>query len=68
MTGLPTIPFLGEGAKIDFRVNCFNCFNINNPAPFNFDSNGVFADDPTFGLATNGLAGRVIEFQARFSF
>jgi hypothetical protein len=68
VTRLPSIPGLGEGAQIDFRVNCFNCFNINNPAPFNFDSDGVFADDPRFGLAPSGLAGRVIEFQARFSF
>src|SRR5262249_34685730 len=67
-TGLPSVLGLGESAKLDLRVNCFNCFNINNPAPLGFFDNGVFADDPTFGLSSNGLAGRVIEFQARFSF
>lgn len=68
VTGLPSIPGLGESAKIDFRVNCFNCFNNLNPAPLGFFDNGTFADDPNFGFASSGLAGRVIEFQARLSF
>jgi hypothetical protein len=67
--GLPSMPFLGEDAKLDFRANFFNVFNILNLAHF------VPATAPTdilntgqFGKAPNGLAGRVIEFQARLSF
>ncbi len=67
-TGLPSIPGLGENAKLELRMNCFNCFNNLNPASFSFDSPGVFAEDPAFGLSPGVLAGRVIEFQARFSF
>lgn len=66
---LPNMPFFGEGAKFDFRANFFNAFNILNLANF------IPATAPTdilntsqFGRATNGLAGRVVELQARFSF
>jgi hypothetical protein len=67
-TGLPGALGLGEAAKLDVRVNLFNAFNNLNLAPFGFFDNSVFADDPNFGVATAGLAGRVIELQARFSF
>ena len=67
-TGLPDALGLGEAAKLDVRVNLFNAFNNLNLAPFGFFDNSVFADDPNFGVATAGLAGRVIELQARFSF
>ncbi|MCI0622077.1 MAG: TonB-dependent receptor [Acidobacteria bacterium] len=67
--GLPNMPFLGESAKLDFRANFFNALNTLNLAHF------TPATAPTdiintgqFGRSQNGLAGRVIEFQVRFSF
>ena len=60
------LPFLGIGerANLELRANFFNLFNqINLPA-----IPEVFIDSPNFGRATGGLAGRVAEFQARFSF
>ena len=66
---LPTTRVLGEGAKLAIRANFFNAFNTLNLAPF------IPATAPTdiinntsFGRAPDGLAGRVIEFQARLSF
>jgi hypothetical protein len=60
---------LGEETKLVLRANFFNLFNILNLAPF------IPAQAPTdvintgqFGRAPDGLAGRVIEFQARLSF
>lgn len=60
---------LGEETKLVFRANFFNLFNVLNLAPF------IPATAPTdiintgqFGRAPDGLAGRVIEFQARLSF
>ena len=61
--------FLGEGSKLAIRANMFNVFNILNLSPL------IPATAPTdiintgsFGRAPDGLAGRVIEFQARLSF
>jgi hypothetical protein len=60
---------LGEAAMLAIRANFFNAFNILNLAPL------IPATAPTdiintgqFGHAPDGLAGRVIEFQARLSF
>jgi len=65
----PNTRFLGEGAKLEFRANLFNVFNILNLQPL------APATAPTdiintgsFGRPSDGLSGRVIEFQARFSF
>jgi hypothetical protein len=63
-TGLPA--FLGEGSSLDLRANFFNAFNNLNLAPFRFFA--PLIEDPKFGQAERGLAGRVIELQARFSF
>jgi hypothetical protein len=63
-TGLPN--FLGEGAFFEFRANFFNAFNNLNLAPFGFFSPTI--DNADFGRAKNALAGRVVEFQGRFSF
>jgi len=67
--GFPSTPFLGEGAKLEFRANLFNVFNILNLQPL------APATAPTdiintgsFGRPSDGLSGRVIEFQLRFSF
>jgi hypothetical protein len=67
--GLPNTRLLGENAVIDFRANFFNAFNILNLAPIpNFSSNDDLTNTFSFGRSPGGLAGRVIEFQARFSF
>ncbi len=64
------LPFLhlGEGANLNLRVNMFNVFNQLNLAPFQFGSASVMIEDPHFGMAQTGLAGRVVELQARISF
>jgi hypothetical protein len=58
-----------EGSKLAIRANFFNIFNMLNLSPL------IPAQAPTdiintgqFGHAPDGLAGRVIEFQARLSF
>jgi outer membrane receptor protein involved in Fe transport len=66
--GLAGARYLGEPAKLDLRANLFNAFNQLNLQSFLFDSNATHADRPTFGQADAGLAGRVIELQARISF
>lgn len=65
---LPNLPFLGESAGLEVRVNAFNIFNNLNLAPFQFNSESTQVQHPNFGRALEVLAGRVIEFQARFSF
>ncbi len=64
---------LGENTGLDLRVNLFNAFNKLNLGNFGFasDSTRINNNDqpnPNFGRATTGLAGRVVELQARFSF
>ena len=80
--GLPAMKVLGEGAKISFRTNFYNLFNTLNLAPIGNPQNAAssvtvdpttnlitsFTPNPSFGRASNILAGRVIEMQARFSF
>jgi hypothetical protein len=63
-TGVPA--FLGEGAFLEVKANFFNLFNNLNLAPLGFFSPNV--DNSDFGRAQRALAGRVVEFQARFSF
>lgn len=60
------LPFLGLGERsnLDLRANFFNLFNQINLAPIP----ETFIDSPNFGRATGGLAGRVVELQARFNF
>ena len=59
---------LGENASLEIRANFFNAFNLRNLAPFGFNSRSTNVREPDFGRATNGLAGRVVELQARFNF
>jgi hypothetical protein len=61
--GLPTMPILGEGAKLEFRVNAYNLFNS-----LNLTSIDTNITDPQFGMATAALGGRTVEMQARFNF
>lgn len=78
--GIPRLPVLGENAKLDIRANFYNIFNQVNFAPLPNQTIGTIKVDAltgiqtnpagttTFGQVQNGLAGRVIEVQARFSF
>ena len=66
---LPNSHWLGESAKLEFRSNFFNAFNILNletlapaTAPTDIVNSGQF------GRPLDGLSGRVIEFQLRLSF
>src|ERR1700693_3815252 len=82
--GLPPMKFVGETSKIQLRMNIYNAFNKLNLAPFTFQSNSTTISygnncvgkpplcepiaNPNFGIATSGLAGRVIELEGRFVF
>jgi hypothetical protein len=66
--GLPNTSIFGEGASIELRGNFFNVFNKLNLQPFSFGTDNTRIESPLFGRAPGGLAGRVIEFQARLSF
>ena len=59
---------LHESTNLELRANFFNIFNQLNLAPFAFGSPSVTITDANFGKATAGLAGRVVEFQARIRF
>jgi len=68
-TRLPESFHMGEAANLELRANFFNIFNKLNLAPFQFGDASTHIDDPLhFGRATAGLAGRVIELQARLNF
>jgi hypothetical protein len=79
--GLPTMKFFGENAGLEIRANFYNLFNQLNIAPLGnaqqiglitINANGTQVNptggNSTFGQGQNGLGGRVIEAQARFSF
>jgi hypothetical protein len=81
-TRLPFL-HLGEGANLELRANFFNIFNRLNLRHFDFGSDAVtigqfsagapgtpgsLSTNNRFGKATEGLAGRVVELQARFRF
>jgi hypothetical protein len=58
----------GEGKFLEVKANLFNVFNILNLQPFNFNSPSTQIENPLFGRAERGLAGRVVEIQGRFNF
>jgi Carboxypeptidase regulatory-like domain/TonB dependent receptor len=60
--------FGGEGAMLDFRANLFNAFNRLNLEPFGYNSSSSAINSNTFGQPSGALAGRVIDFQLRFTF
>ncbi len=77
--GLPGNKILGENARIVLQANFYNLFNVlnlQNPNNLTSDagaantiiSNDGISGNPNFGLAPSGLAGRIIELQAKFSF
>jgi hypothetical protein len=61
--GLPAMKGLGQNPKLELRGNFYNLFN-------QINLKNIQADilDEHFGEAQEGLAGRTIEIQARFSF
>jgi hypothetical protein len=63
--GLPKAPILGEGARIELRVDAYNLFNNLNLDPNQITNNTGNSD---FGTITGALAGRVVTLGARFSF
>ncbi len=65
--GLPGI--FGNEAAVEIRASFFNALNNLNLEPFGFFSPGTFIEnDLFFGRSERGLAGRVIELQARVEF
>lgn len=77
--GLPSSKLFGENAGLQLRMTAYNVNNKLNLAPFTFgststvvsysnSSSGVPIANPLFGTAINGLSGRILELQARFSF
>ncbi|HEX3821799.1 MAG TPA: TonB-dependent receptor [Candidatus Sulfotelmatobacter sp.] len=63
--GLPNNRVLGEGARIELRMDAYNVFNNLNLNP-NEISNNIA--NPNFGTISGALAGRVVTLGARFSF
>jgi len=63
--GLPKVPVLGEGARLEFRMNAYNLFNNLNFNPTSISNNIA---NSNFGVATSALAARVVTLGARFSF
>jgi hypothetical protein len=66
--GLPTMPVLGESAKLEFRLDAYNLFNnlnfkTNEP---NDIANNI--GDSSFGRARSALAARVVTLGLRFNF
>ncbi|HXG66170.1 MAG TPA: TonB-dependent receptor [Blastocatellia bacterium] len=66
--GFPTMPVLGENAGIEIKVNAYNLFNRLNLEPFQANADNTQIQHVDFGRAIRALSGRVVEFQARFSF
>jgi hypothetical protein len=67
-TYLPAALHLGEGANVELRMNAFNLFNKLNLQPFGFATSSTRIEDPNFGIAEKGLAGRVLELRAKITF
>jgi hypothetical protein len=65
------MPVLGEGAKLEFRVDAYNLFNNLNFKGGGQSTNGSIIENINavgFGRATQALAGRVVTLGARFNF
>jgi len=70
--GLPTMPVLGESARVEFRLDAYNVFNNLNFDPASISNNigdpVAGTNNASFGQAQAALAGRVVTLGARFSF
>ncbi len=62
------LPWFHESSNLELRANFFNIFNQTNLTPLQFNDAGTQVTNPFFGYAASGLAGRVVELQARFMF
>jgi hypothetical protein len=66
---IPQAAFFGEGSKLAIRANMYNVFNILNLTPLiPATASTDITNTSQFARPSDGLAGRVIEFQARLSF
>lgn len=65
--GLPTMPILGEAAKINIRLDTYNLFNNENLTSGNSGIDRGMLDN-NFGISNGGLGGRVVTLGARFEF
>lgn len=63
--GLPNNRVLGEGARLEFRMDAYNLFNNLNFNPADISNNIA---NSNFGQDTGALAARVITLGARFNF
>ena len=63
--GFPNNRVLGEGARLELRLDAYNVFNNLNFNPTSISNNIA---NPNFGEAQAALAGRVVTVGARFSF
>ena len=61
--GLPTLPVLGEQARLEIRANAYNLFNKLNL--FDPETN---VQAPLFGRARKVLGARTVELEAHFRF
>ena len=66
---LPQAPIFGEAAKLSIQATFFNLFNILNLAPLiPATAQTDIVNSGQFGHTSDGLAGRVIQFQASLRF
>ena len=68
--GLPNNKVLGEGARLEFRMDAYNVFNNLNFNPTSISNNigSPGSNNSQFGLMTAALGARVVTLGARFSF
>lgn len=66
--GLPNFWIFGENTGLDIRANAYNVFNQLNHSPFLYNQPSTLLNEGNFGRSTSALLGRIVEFQARFSF
>ena len=63
--GLPNMKVLGENAKIEFKADMLNAFNILNINPSDLSTN---IGNSNLGQSSGALGSRTIDIQARFNF
>ena len=63
--GLPNMRVLGENAKLEFKANMLNVFNLLNINPSSISTN---IQSSNLGQASSALGSRTVDIQARFSF
>ncbi len=56
--GLPKMPVLGEGAKIEIKANMLNAFNVLNINPSSLSTNIA---NSNLGQASSALGSRIID-------